>query len=142
MSEGFLAIRLSKIEKHYTSPAGTCSRTCIHGCVITMFPLRIRQCCWRQPRIPQFPEPEQPEAQGKCISGMTQHQDEVLLHDDNDKKATWTMSFACLSAIFMSLALVDPQWEVTTMSPACLSVSVHGVSLFAIPAFYAERATT
>ena len=98
-------------------------------------PRRIGRHCWRQSKIPQFPEQEQPAAESDYISGMTQHQNEVLLQDDKDKKATWTMSFACLSAIFMSLVLLDPQWEVTTMSPASLSVLVHGVSLFAIPAF-------
>jgi hypothetical protein len=98
-------------------------------------PRRIGRHCWRQSKIPQFPEQEQPAAESDYIFGMTQHQNEVLLQDDKDKKATWTMSFACLSAIFMSLVLLDPQWEVTTMSPASLSVLVHGVSLFAIPAF-------
>lgn len=34
--EGFLAIGLSKIGKHYTSPTRTCNKICMHGCVITM----------------------------------------------------------------------------------------------------------
>ena len=36
VSEGFLAIGLSKIGKHYTSPTRTCNKICMHGCVITM----------------------------------------------------------------------------------------------------------
>ena len=134
VSEGFLVIGLSKIEKHYTSPTRTCNKICMHGCVITMSLAALDGTAGgNQGFINSLSR--SPAAESEYISGMTQHQNEVLLQDDKDKKATWTMSFACLSAIFMSLVLMDPQWEVTTMSPASLSVLVHGVSLFAIPAF-------
>lgn len=35
----------------------------------------------------------------------------------------------------MSLVLLDPQWEATSLSLHQLSILVHGVSLFAIPTY-------
>ena len=77
----------------------------------------------------------QPEAEKNYVNNMTEQQPDVLLQDDKDKKASWTLSFACFGAIFMSLVLLDPQWEATSLSLHQLSILVHGVSLFAIPTY-------
>lgn len=45
----------------------------------------------------------QPEAEKNYVNNMTEQQSDVLLQDDKDKKASWTLSFACFGAIFMSL---------------------------------------
>ena len=75
-----------------------------------------------------------PEEEARYIAALVSKQDEVLLQDDKDKKSTWTMPFACLATTLVCLVLLDSQWEPTSMSLEQLSILVHGVSLFALPA--------
>ena len=80
--------------------------------------------------------PPCPAEERAYIDDMLGNANEVILQDDKDRKRSWTMPAACLSAILLSLVLLDSsRWEVTSLTKEQLSTMVYGVSLFALPAF-------
>ena len=99
------------------------------------FPRRVSRVCTKAWEKPANSAPDVvPEEEARYIAALVSKQDEVLLQDDKDKKSTWTMPFACLATTLVCLVLLDSQWEPTSMSLEQLSILVHGVSLFALPA--------
>ena len=80
--------------------------------------------------------PPCPAEERAYIDDMLGNANEVILQDDKDRQRSWTMPAACLSAILMSLVLLDSsRWEITSPTKEQLSTMVYGVSLFALPAF-------
>ena len=80
--------------------------------------------------------PPCPAEERAYIDDMLGNANEVILQDDKDRKRSWTMPAACLSAILLSLVLLDSsRWEITSLTKEQLSTMVYGVSLFALPAF-------
>eukprot|EP00438_Fugacium_kawagutii_P023302 Skav226239 [mRNA] locus=scaffold1218:450682:453784:+ [translate_table: standard] len=78
-------------------------------------PRAVGRRCSKKLSAPDGLEQELPAAETAYIDSMTRGQNDVLLQDDKDKKVTWTMSFPCSAAFFMSLVLLDSQWEVIPM---------------------------
>ena len=79
--------------------------------------------------------PPCPAEERAYIDDMLGNANEVILQDDKDRKRSWTMPAACLSAILLSLVLLDSSREITSLTKEQLSTMVYGVSLFALPAF-------